>query len=432
MANQFSVTPLGGFNLGQGLRNLHTDINQRQMQQEQKSIQSEMMELSGRAARGDQEAVLQLYERNPKIAEMFEVRNRENKLRLGEQRAMQVKKSTGDFLAQYKGADDEQRQLLLQKAISDPNIDFDQEDADTVASGNEAVLDLGLINSIGIDSYKQLYGKSTNQTANQKDFSTYKQLKKSSPEDAEVFGRKAGFVEDANKRLFKISDGVKYFSDGTEEVVTQNEKIKSPDMKRSLSVQQATKIVDKAKEGQLKNAGFALTLNDGLATTDKMVGDGYDPTSASWINKYLAGTTIGNLAMSEQDQVFVGSVEQMINAIARRETGAAITAFEKQDFFNRYMPVAGDKPARIKQKRNALERQFKSIRGQSGSVYDAIRTTQNFESSEQKPKQEESTTQSFVIENHPQFGNITEDDIATTMQETGMSREEILARLRGQ
>ena len=110
-----------------------------------------------------------------------------------------------------------------------------------------------------------------------------------------------------------------------------------------------------------------------------MIDKGYDPMGAAWINKYLAGTTIGNLAMSPEDQTFVGSTEQMINAIARRETGAAITDFEKKDFFNRYMPTAGDSDARVKQKRDALERQFKSIRGQSGSVYDAIRVTQGLD-----------------------------------------------------
>lgn len=218
-------------------------------------------------------------------------------------------------------------------------------------------------------------------TATQKEFEQYQQLKESDPNAAAEFGRSSGFLSDKTKRLFQVKrndDGTttKYYSDGSEDTVPATEKVKTDDMKSMMSADQAIKIVDKAKEGQLKNAGFALTLNDGLTQTKSMIDKGYDPTSASWVNKYLAGTTIGNLAMTEEDQVFVGAVEQMINAIARRETGAAITEFERKDFFNRYMPVAGDKPSRIKQKQKALERQFKSIRGQSGSVYDAIRLTQ--------------------------------------------------------
>lgn len=221
-------------------------------------------------------------------------------------------------------------------------------------------------------------------TATGKDFAQYTDLLTTDPEGAKQFGMAAGFINDKPKRLFQVKkndDGstTKYFSDGTESVVPADAKVKTPDMKSAMSQEQAIKVIDKAKEGQLKNAGFALTLNDGLENVNNMIDKGYDPMSAAWVNKYLAGTTLGNLAMSAEDQTFVGSTEQMINAIARRETGAAITDFEKKDFFNRYMPTAGDKPARIKQKREALERQFKSIRGQSGSVYDAIRISQGLD-----------------------------------------------------
>ena len=221
-------------------------------------------------------------------------------------------------------------------------------------------------------------------TATGSDFAQYKELLVTDPEGAKQFGTAAGFINDKPKRLFQIKkndDGstTKYFSDGTESVVPADAKVKTPDMKSAISQEQAIKVIDKAKEGQLKNAGFALTLKDGLENVNNMIDKGYDPMSAAWVNKYLSGTTLGNLAMSAEDQTFVGSTEQMINAIARRETGAAITDFEKKDFFNRYMPTAGDKPARIKQKREALERQFKSIRGQSGSVYDAIRISQGID-----------------------------------------------------
>lgn len=207
-------------------------------------------------------------------------------------------------------------------------------------------------------------------TTKKKDFDTYVELKKTNPEEASAFGISAGFINNDKKRVFKIEDGIKYYSDGTEEAVEIGDD-------KAKKQTKALEVIDKAREGQLKNAGFAITMNDGVNKVNSMVDSGYDPTSAAWVNKYLAGTTLGNLAMTEDDQVFVGAVEQMINAIARRETGAAITEFEKKDFFNRYMPVAGDKPKRIKQKKSALERQFKSIRGQAGSVYDAIRTTQD-------------------------------------------------------
>lgn len=191
MANQFTVQPLGGFNLGQGLSNAVNTYQQREQQQQQKAIESEMMNLSKRAATGDSDAVAELYGRNPKLAMMFEERNAENAAKFGEQRAATIKKSTGDFLAQYKGADQEQRKQLLSRAISDPNIDFDEEDAQAVSSGNESILDLGLINSIGLDSYKQLYGGNKNTITEYQ-----KELVKGSNADREI--RK---VEAENKRI---------------------------------------------------------------------------------------------------------------------------------------------------------------------------------------------------------------------------------------
>ena len=47
----------------------------------------------------------------------------------------------------------------------------------------------------------------------------------------------------------------------------------------------------------------------------------------------------------------MGAIDEMINAIARRETGAAITEFERKDFFSRYMPIRqGDSKSRFNPK----------------------------------------------------------------------------------
>lgn len=239
-------------------------------------------------------------------------------------------------------------------------------------------------------------GKSDKTTV-EKNWEKYQSIE--NPEDKKAFGLAANFTNSGQqKRLFKVTtndDGsvTKYFSDGTEESTSPKEKVKTPDMEKSMSVEKAQGIVDKAKEGQLKNAGFAITLADGLAQMNALESKGFDPSSVGWIQKYLAGTTAGSIAMNPDEQMFVGAVEQMINAIARRETGAAITAFEKEDFFNRYMPVAGDSKERLKQKKSALERQFKSIRGQSGSVYDAIRITQNMGNGDISVSAEQTTPQ---------------------------------------
>ena len=186
----------------------------------------------------------------------------------------------------------------------------------------------------------------------------------------------------------KGDDGRWYIAMNTPEgVKTQlldtGEKLESEEMEKAVSVDEALDILDKAKETQSKTGGFALTMKEGLDLVDDLATKGYDPSNAAWINKYLGGTSIGNLVLNEDDQIFLGAVEQIINAIARRETGAAITEFERKDFFNRYFPQPGDKKKRLKQKRDALQRQFNAIRGQSGRVYDALRVVGGIDKAQQ-------------------------------------------------
>lgn len=178
--------------------------------------------------------------------------------------------------------------------------------------------------------------------------------------------------EGKKPKLKEVKNGVKYYEDGSEEAIGTGETVKNPVTGKTMSPEQADSALSEAKEFQLKNGGFAMTLADGLGTIDRMYAQGYDPTKAAWIEAALGGGTVGNLLRSGDDQMFVGATDQMINAIARRETGAAITEFERKDFFRRYMPTPGDSKKRLQQKRDALERQLKSIAGQSGGVFEAL------------------------------------------------------------
>ncbi len=176
-------------------------------------------------------------------------------------------------------------------------------------------------------------------------------------------------------KLKEVKGGIKYFEDGTEEPIGQSETVENPITGKRFTPQQAQSTLAEAKEFQLKNGGFAITLDEGLQTIDRMYSEGYDPTKAAWVGAAFDDGAVSNLLRSEEDQVFMGSVDEMINAIARRETGAAITEFERKDFFNRYMPRPGDTGKRLDQKRNSLERQLKSIAGQSGGVFEALKIT---------------------------------------------------------
>lgn len=252
-----------------------------------------------------------------------------------------------------------------------------------------------LLGMIGALNPNQQQGRSTSAIKNQQ---YYNELKKEDPEAAEQFASSAGLTTGeggGKKRMFKVienDDGslLKIFADGTEEETSPNVKIKTDDMKKATSIKQAYNVLDKAKEHSLKNGGFAINMQNGLNTMKKLDAQGFKPKKIAMVQTYLAHGSLGNYIMSSDEQLYAGAIESMINSIARRESGAAIGEEETQRFFRRYMPQAGDSEPRIKQKRNSLETQFKSIRGQSGRVYDALRITMGLDSD--KPGQKEVVT----------------------------------------
>lgn len=236
-------------------------------------------------------------------------------------------------------------------------------------------------------------------------------------------------VQPERKKVLKqVIGGVKYYTDGTEEPIGETEAVSNPVTGKRFTQEQAQDVLANAKEFQLKNGGFAVTLGSGLDTIDRMYSEGYDPTKAAWVGAAFNDGAVSNLLRSDEDQVFMGAIDEMINAIARRETGAAITEFERKDFFNRYMPRPGDSKKRLTQKRDSLERQLKSIAGQSGGVYEALKITGD--DNVMTPKQE--TSETFVIESHPEYGNISEADIQETMRANNLTREEVISRLGAQ
>ncbi|CAH0528412.1 hypothetical protein CTH30272_02096 [Allocatenococcus thiocycli] len=197
--------------------------------------------------------------------------------------------------------------------------------------------------------------------------------------------------------LKEVSGGVKYFSDGSEAPIGNGESVANPVTGKRFTPAQAQSVLAEAKEFQLKNGGFAVTLDSGLNTIDRMYSEGYDPSKAAWVDAAFGGGSVSNLLKTPEDQIFMGAVDEMINAIARRETGAAITEFERKDFFNRYMPRPGDSKKRLDQKRNSLERQLKSIAGQSGGVYEALKVTGDdtyYKPQQAEPQEEQKTAYS--------------------------------------
>lgn len=212
-------------------------------------------------------------------------------------------------------------------------------------------------------------------TTAMKNYQQYMQLQQRDPEAAKAFAQSAGINPKA-RNLFKIDtlpDGqiVKYYSDGTEETGSINQKISAGNGVRPLSLPQAQKIIDGANEGTKKAAGFALRLNDSI-TAMRNLSKQIDPARAALISRSLGNGSIANMTLSPLEQQYMINANDAMMAILRPETGAAITAEEQQAYSRMYLPQPGDSPQALAEKQRKLEGQLKALKGQAGSAYDAL------------------------------------------------------------
>ncbi len=181
-------------------------------------------------------------------------------------------------------------------------------------------------------------------------------------------------------QTIKTQEGTKkIFSDGSEEPISDTETVKTPDMKAPMSFNNANEIISDSGEGQRKDAGFALRINDSLQTMDHLIDkdnpNRIDPTRSALISKAMGDGTIANYNLSPDEQTFVINARDSLMAILRRESGAAIGVDEIKNATKTYLPQPGDSDKAIKAKRRLLQNQFDSIRAGSGRVYDALRVT---------------------------------------------------------
>lgn len=211
-------------------------------------------------------------------------------------------------------------------------------------------------------------------TAAMQNYQQYAQLLKNDPTSAATFAQAAG-INPADKKLFKVEtlpDGslMKFYSDGTEEIAKAGEPIGQPGIK-PISLPAAQNIIDKANEGSKKAAGFALRLKDSMDAMNNLSGT-IDPKRIALINNALGNGTAANMSLSPAEQQYMVNARDALYSILRPETGAAITDGEMKEYSKMYLPQPGDSAKATETKMKKMQGQYKSLRGQSGRVYDAL------------------------------------------------------------
>ena len=213
-----------------------------------------------------------------------------------------------------------------------------------------------------------------------KNYSQYQQMLNSNPEGAAAFAASAG-INTSAKKLMKVEkndDGTvtKYFTDGTEESGNAREPISGNGMRKPLNVYQADKILSSSSEGSKASAGFAMRLREGQDAVTQLIDSGQvSPARAAFISKSLGDGMIANGALSPPEQSYLIHSRDIVNAILRRDTGAAITQPETIEYGQMYLPQPGDSQQALETKRKKIDGRFKTFRGESGLAYEAMQVS---------------------------------------------------------
>jgi hypothetical protein len=125
----------------------------------------------------------------------------------------------------------------------------------------------------------------------------------------------------------------------------------------------------KLTEGQSKDYNY---YERGNAANGELAGNGNALTGT--VDSLIRGipvigqSGIGNMLVSSDRQKAEQSGSEFINAILRKDSGAALTKEEQDIYGKTYLPQPGDSPEVLQQKENARTRALKGIQGGLGNV----------------------------------------------------------------
>lgn len=138
---------------------------------------------------------------------------------------------------------------------------------------------------------------------------------------------------------------------------------------RKAAVARAEKKETVGTATQNTAAMFADRIAEAEGVFDKLEKEGFDRTSAfkgaqSMLPNVVAGRLPGGSQLLQQEQ----AERNFINAVLRRESGAAIAESEFQNAEKQYFPRPGDSPEVVAQKKKNRELVLQGLRREAGPV----------------------------------------------------------------
>lgn len=190
------------------------------------------------------------------------------------------------------------------------------------------------------------------------------------------------------------------------------------DLKTAKAETEANKAATgpKLTDSQANAAGFAKRIEQSEQIFNDLSKSGYDPTTMGAAASRMLPEYFKPGQLKQQEQ----AERNFINAVLRRESGAAISPSEFQSAEKQYFPRAGDPPEVLAQKLANRQQVLESLKTASGPAYERVKTV-----SIEKPKINNSQLRTLksqaldAIKRQPdraeeirrQFKEMTEEDL---------------------
>lgn len=150
------------------------------------------------------------------------------------------------------------------------------------------------------------------------------------------------------------------------------------DLKRSQaeSARQNAAMGKRPTEGQFKAATFAKRLEEAEGVFDALEQKGYDPTSLKEQATGKLSGIFGEGVKGEDLKSLQQAQRNFINAVLRRESGAAIAPSEFESAAAQYFPQSGDTPEILAQKRRNRQIALAGLQAEGQPAIGLIETAQ--------------------------------------------------------
>jgi DNA-binding phage protein len=155
---------------------------------------------------------------------------------------------------------------------------------------------------------------------------------------------------------------------------------KTDPMVEEMRATRLQKMRDDATRGsadQSKVGGFANRVQDAEKIFQTLAEQGYDGTGvgAEVQSKSILGLSVPDRFKSEEFKKLDQAQRNFINAVLRRESGAAISPSEFDSARAQYFPQAGDTPDVLAQKKDNRDTVFAGLQSESGPAFANIQKT---------------------------------------------------------